>query len=137
MSSDHCPPEILSSPLTVYLWAPRARPTKSSYCMVAVPFMAVSRVLKLSVSRLIWTVTTMKLSRVNLRSRGLYFDNRFCANVGVNLEEHLIFEPVDVEFVYLCYLYPMLPRAAVKSSWERVPSLSLSKFSNILFQSLM
>ena len=105
--------------------------------MVAVPFIAVSRVLKLSVSLLIWTLTTMKLSRVNLRSRGLYLDNRFCANVGVNLEKRIVTAWFWFLIIVLVYLYPMLWRAATKSSWDRVPSLFLSKFSNILFQSLM
>ena len=68
-----------------YLWAPRASPTKSSYCMVAVPFIWASLVLKESVSLLIWTLHTMKLSRVNLRPRGLYLATRFWANVGENL----------------------------------------------------
>ena len=76
--------------LLVYLWDPSARPTKSSYWRLADPFMAVSRVRKLSVSLLICTDTTMKLSRVIFRSRGLYLDNRFWTKVGVNLRDRKI-----------------------------------------------
>ena len=68
--------------LFFHLWAPSAMPIKSSYCIVAAPFISRSLVRKESVNRLIWTQQTIKLSNVNLFVLGSNLAKRFCTNVG-------------------------------------------------------
>ena len=47
-----------------HLWTPMAMPTKSSYCIVATPFISRSRTRNESVNLLSWTQQTMNLSSV-------------------------------------------------------------------------
>ena len=103
---------------SVHLWAPMATQMKSSYWKLACPLCSVSRPRKESVSLLIWTQDTIKLSSVNLLPLGSYLLRRFPMNVGLNL-------------------YPICSSACLSSGSSIYPDLSPSILSNNPIQSLI
>ena len=91
--------------------------------------------LKESVSLFIWTLATMKLSRVILLVFWSYFSNKFwkpryhCLNIHVN--KNVTWTKVGLN------LYPIWVRACVNSPSSINPLRSLSMASNIPFHWLM
>ena len=130
------------------LWAPSARPIKSSYASVACPLISRSLFLKEVVSLWIWTQATMKLSRVKRRVRASYLASRFVTKVGLNLYpicwNAKIGKKIRMSAIlHITYKYywwynrniVILPEFnSVCSIW---PDLSLSKLSKTCFHLLI